>query len=249
MANIVISWHNQLLFANENARPPFYQAFIDGLKKAGNNILLYENSTFMKNEKNKIPEKYLAQIKKFNPDLFIFFNNQFWDISDTFKDTPMVIYDVDSPNVFNNVDLLKENPNRYLYLTIQTGNREILHDILGCDLKRTQYIPPFTNIQREKCKQDINIAFCGSPWLFNDYNDFMKFANRKPCRQDRKYALMVFEEFKKNPQMSPVEIYSKLNIVPKKHYLEFKNQQITAARIAGSRRCKILSEISSKVMS
>ena len=242
MARIVVAWHNQLLFANPSARACFLDAFLDGLKMAGNDILLFEKSYFMKTVQEAIPQQYLEKIQSFNPDLFIFFNNQFWDISKLF-DVPIIIYDVDSPNVFCNLEELQRNKSRYKYIVNQSDGQDIIHSRIGCDLKDIIYIPPYTNIQSVNCKQDINISFCGSPWMFNDFDDFMLWADKDASFNDKKMAIKVFQEFVKNPQKNLEQIYSELNLQPEKDMLIFKNIQIVAARIAGARRLRYLSEI------
>lgn len=242
MANIVVSWHNQILFANKNARSCFYQAFIDGLKEAGNNILVFENLKFIKNIDLDIPEIYYEKIIKFKPDLFIFFNNQFWDISKKF-DIPIVIYDVDSPNVFCNLEKLKEEPDRYKYIVTQLTNIETIKERIGCKDKNIKYIQPFTNIKNINKEQYINILFCGSPWLFPDFNDCMNFAQTNHTYFDSQMAIKVLSRFMDNPQKSTNDIYKELNLTPDISRLNFENIQIATARLSGAKRLRYLNAI------
>ena len=86
MANIVVGMHNSL--ARLKGKYPYFEVFLEKLKEHGNNVLCFERTALETHLDSRIPEVFLEKIKKFNPDLFIFFNNQFWDISDDF-DVPV----------------------------------------------------------------------------------------------------------------------------------------------------------------
>ena len=162
MANIVVAIYNPLI--RQNGIYPYFETFLNGLKDAGNDVLCFEKIAAETVLNEEVPEEYLAKIKNFKPDLFIFFNNQFWDISKHFEQ-PIIIYDVDSPNVYCNIDKLKKNK-RYKYLTIQKSGIDIIQSALEDKEIEVRYIPPFTGIKAENLEQTINIGFCGSHWLW-----------------------------------------------------------------------------------
>ena len=115
MVNIVVAIYNPLI--RQNGMYPYFETFLNGLKNAGNNVLCFEKTSVELVLNDRIPEKYLEIIKNFKPDLFILFNNQFWDISEYFEQ-PIIVFDVDSPNVYCNLESLKKNQ-RYSYLPLR----------------------------------------------------------------------------------------------------------------------------------
>ena len=81
MKKIFVSFFNAIQDGeNPNAMPCFYESFISGLKAANNEVLVYSIYQWNKIGK-KCPEILLNRIKEFGPDLFIFFNNAFYDVS------------------------------------------------------------------------------------------------------------------------------------------------------------------------
>ena len=113
MANIVVAIYNPLI--RQGGMYPYFETFLNGLKDFGNNVLCFEKTSLDKELDMDVPEVLLEKIRDFKPDLFIFFNNQFWDVTKYF-DVPIIIYDVDSPNAFCNLEKLKKNK-RYKYFT------------------------------------------------------------------------------------------------------------------------------------
>lgn len=240
MANIVVAFHNFLMTKNTlDARPPFYDAFLNGLKEAGNNVLCFEKQNYEATISSPIPEQYLEKIKKFNPDLFIFFNNQFWDITKHFE-VPIVIYDVDSPNSYSNVEFLKLNKNKIKYLINQKSGAQIINDIIGVPTENIKYIKPFTNIQKNNNTiQDINISFLGACWVWNDFNEPLEFSQQKTTKEEREIAFEVYKKYIKNPCYF-LDYFYKKDVSNK---LTFNNTKIASARISGIQRLRFLTEI------
>ena len=234
MANIVVATYNPL--KKEGGIFPYVETFLEGLKLLGNNIMHFEKKAVEKSI-NKIPKKYLKQIKKFNPDLFILFDNQFWDISDLF-DVPIIIYDIDSPVAYANIDNLKNN-DRYKFCCITKEGKDIIHDVIGCPMENICYIPPFTGVVAKEERIERNIGFCGSHWLWNNFNEVFDFINKNPSNEDREVAKKVWKEYQNNPYFLPEEFYIKNRYKAEKH-LKTDNLYNFSTRISGLKRARYL---------
>lgn len=238
MANIVVAIYNPLI--RQKGMYPYFETFLNGLKNAGNNVLCFEKIAAETVLNEEVPEEYLAKIKNFKPDLFIFFNNQFWDISKYFEQ-PIIIYDVDSPNVYCNIDKLKKNK-RYKYLTIQKAGIDIIQNALEDRGIEVKYIPPFTGIRAENIEQTINIGFCGSHWLWNDFTQIEEFLSKNPSDYDRKIAKEIYKTFQEYPFCTSDVLYKNLNVsVDKK--LDIKNLYQFTTRVSGVKRLRCLLEL------
>ena len=238
MANIVAAIYNPLI--RQNGIYPYFETFLNGLKEAGNNVLCFEKISAETTLNEDIPEEYLSKIKEFKPDLFILFNNQFWDISSHF-DVPIIIYDVDSPNVFCNIDKLKKNK-RYKYLTLQKAGAKIIQDALEDNEIEVKYIPPFTGVKAENIEQTINIAFCGSHWLWNDFTHIEKFLGKKPTQIEREIAKRVYKDFYEAPFKSLQEFYENYD-VSLNNKLDINDKFYLSTRMSGIKRLRYLLDI------
>lgn len=241
MANIVVAMHNFLLKPSIlRGCPPYYETFINGLRENGNNVLCFQ---FSKHElkKKEIPEEYLSKLQKFRPDLFIFFTNQFWDIS-TYFEQPIIIYDIDSPIQYCNLDLLRKDSNRYRYIITTYSGYDTHREFLNCSKKNILYVPPFTGIRSYETSFVRNIGFVGSHWLWNDYDGVLRFLRSKPTLEERKIAKKIYDEFVQYPYVSLEELYTKNN-ENIHNKLIFSNLLVERARISGLRRLRCLTEI------
>ena len=202
MANIVVGLYNQLL--PMNGLSPYFYALLDGLKEAGNNVLCFQRRFAKTEDKTKIPPDILNQIRLFQPDLFIFVCNQFWDVTPYF-DQPIIVLDVDSINVFQNLEDLKTKKDRYAYASItQTGVKNIL-DIIKPSKDKVKYFQPFTEIHPTNAKKRIPIGFCGNFFLWDDFTMVQDFIGKEPTDLERERAKKVFQEFLKFPYKKPQE--------------------------------------------
>lgn len=240
MANIVVAIFNPLI--RQNGLYPYFETFFNVLNECGNNILCFQKIAAETSMDTEIPVEYLNKIQEFNPDLFILVNNQFWDISKHF-DIPIIIYDVDSPNVYCNIDILKKNIDRYKYLCITKSGVDLIHEIIGCDYSAIKYIPPFTGVNNDKTTTpNLNIAFCGSHWLWNDFRQVENFLSLNPSDEERNYARQVYNSFLQYPFKTSKELYENLNIEAK-NKLQFDNLYIWSARMSGLKRLRCLLEV------
>ena len=243
MANIVVAFINHMQGLGKIY--PYYRTFLDGLRESGNNVLCFDISSSTDSRiftENVIPEVWLEKIRLFNPDLFIIFNNQFWDMSKYFE-APIIIYDVDSPKTFPNKQQLMKN-DRYRYLTIQRSNVQLIRDMMECLELRVEYIPPFTGVTADDTvKPDINIAFCGAPFANTDFNQIRNFLLSEPDYHDRQAAKAVYDEFIKHPFYPADELYDRLNLNANKR-INFGDKIVSfSTRISGIKRMRCLTAV------
>jgi len=245
MAKIFVSMYN---FARHSAdytiMPPFYETFTNGLAEAGNEVLVYFHKDFYKDFSGEMPEYIAEKVKKFNADLYIFFNNNFWDIT-SWTDKPILIYDVDSPLFYKNLDKVKADPNRFRYMTIQKNSVELLKEIVGVEGDIAQFAPPFTGILSDSSiEPETNISFIGSNWTWEGCRFVQQFLdNPDLANEDRLLAKKVYEEYARNPFKSSEEIYQDFGFEPEKKIV-FQNDMNTASRISGIKRISYLETIS-----
>ncbi len=239
MANVVVAIYNPLI--RQNGMYPYFENFLENLKACGNNVLCFQKLFLELKTKQTIPIEYYNKIIEFKPDLFILFDNQFWDISNNFEQ-PIIIFDIDSPNCFCNIDNLKINKYRYKYLTIQKSAIQLIKDVLGTNKIEVQYVPPCTAVKAEPMPLKNNIGFCGSHWLWNDFKQIENFLSKNPTYEEKEFAQIVYKKFLKYPYLCSEEIYKELGIQAK-NKLEFKDLAQFAARISGLKRLRYLQEI------
>ena len=235
MANIVVAFYNPLM--RIDGIFPYIESFLCNLKNYGNNILCFQKPATDLHIKQEIPERYLQKIKEFNPDLFILFNNQFFDISKHF-DKPIIIFDIDSPNFWANLDSLKGDK-RFRYLTGQTSSVSLIKNILGTNDIQVEYIRPFTNVQAKNVKIENNIAFCGSHWLFSGFTNIESFLAKNPTKKERDFARKVYNSIQVNPNNSVKSIYKKYNF-SSANKLEIGDNFVFSTRISGLKRLRTL---------
>lgn len=97
------------------------------------------------------------EICGFAPDLCIIFNNSFYNLADV-VDSPIVIYEVDSPRYFSNKADIKEKPDRYLYFVFQEESRKALKEDYGVDENQIYFVPFF--------RRYLRIGLCGRQQMF-----------------------------------------------------------------------------------
>lgn len=208
MAKIFVSMYNFAYHKNDPyILPPFYETFVNGLKAAGNKVLcFFEKSAALFNE--EIPEHVLVKIKDFDPDLFIFFNNTFWDITAYF-DRPIIVFDADSVNFFRNKDKIISKPDRYCFLTFQEESSALIRDVCHVSGKQIRKVPLFSGVKANpKIEQKNNIAFVGWNWMSKGCKFVTDFVQKDISDEELAKARDVFYMFMKYPFKTTEEIYA-----------------------------------------
>ncbi len=201
---------------NPYAIPSFYETFIKKLEELGNNLYVYISKTFAK-DFNNIPPELFNEIKGFDPDLIILFNNTFYDISKSF-DCPIIVYEVDSPLYYSNKETLKENINRYKFIVPQDESINVLKNEFCVLSKNIQKIPFFTEIQPKSVPFKNNICFIGTKFFREclSKTPYKKFIDSKPSKEEKEQYFNLLKDLKKNPWIEKdILMQNYENILPK----------------------------------
>ena len=82
MAKVLVAFYNGVSDEkNPSAMPVFYEAFIQGLDRAGNQVMVYSHAAFGI-DFGEIDIQTRDSILNFEPDLCIVFNNCFYDLAE-----------------------------------------------------------------------------------------------------------------------------------------------------------------------
>jgi glycosyltransferase involved in cell wall biosynthesis len=242
MAKIFLSFFNAIIDENNpRAMPCFYESFIKGLMSGGNKVLVYPVTRWDYGE-GKCPVELLQNIKGFDPDLMILFNNRFYDISSE-VDCPIVIYEVDSFLYYINKKVLRENPNRFYYLVPQTDSISVLRRELGVDNNHICYFPFFSEIKPEELPQTTNIVFIGSKFTQGIDSPFLDFMKSNPAQEDIKKFQECFEAIKINPFITNDELVQSFHITSP-IMQSFLNVDKIIAYMSDIHRIQVLSDVS-----
>lgn len=161
----------------------FYDSLSREFLKAGNEVLIL-NLAFFKPDyfsSKVINKKYLInQIKQFEPDLVIAFNNQIFDGLLENVDCPIAVWDADSIDLFSCKQLLKDNIDRFTMITSCKFWVDTYID-LGFKKDEIHYIPVATSVSKEDMVQNKNISFIGTSFghSFKIYDNYLKYNNKR----------------------------------------------------------------------
>lgn len=201
MARILVAFYNCIDdLTNPNAMPQFYETFIKQLDKLGNNLLVFSHKFFY-GEFGQIELSIQEEIVNFDPEICFLFNNAFFDLSDIVK-CPIVIYEVDSPSLFSNQNIIRSQPNKYKYFIIQQESKKTLVQDYNVNPKNIYYIPLFTEIYADhEVKSIENITFVGS--LFEDNrNIFDSFYKNNPTEIEKEWFEKSILSIMQNPKIT-----------------------------------------------
>lgn len=204
MSNIIILFHQEIIVKDE-ITPQIvcnYEAFSTELKKIGNNVKIINTNYIKDYWESKISklnktgaDKFLCELKKFNPDLIFAFNNQvFLELFQT-TSCPICCMDADSIDLFPNKDFIKQYNDRYFLITSYSGWEDSSYSALGIKSSRVGKIHSATAIEREDLIKDKNISFIGSVFAFPSRNIIEKIHDKQKFIDDvKKYFLHPYEE-------------------------------------------------------
>ena len=245
MAKIFVALNNMCrLPDNYCAMPPFYESFINGLKDAGNEVICFQTKIVSGHKRceGEVPQELAEMLKAFSPDLCIFFNNNFWDVS-KLVDCPIVIYDVDSPLEWQNKEAIEANLDRYLFVYNQSKGKEALDETFHPEERQSCYIPFFSEIHHDSSVEfENNIVFLGTNWVWKGYNFLNTFVRRDPTKEDVKKAMEVMQEYIRQPLKPAAELYYDLENCPHDR-IDFGNLSRASFEISGLRRIRYLQAV------
>lgn len=242
MAKILLAFYNTIVDEeNPNAMPLFYEAFTEGLDKAGNDIMIFSHKMFGTNF-GEIDEKTKMVITDFEPDICFIFNNAFYDISEIVS-CPIVIYEVDSPRYYSNKISIQKKPDRYLYFICQEDSRATLVSDYGVKDSQIFYVPFFTEIYADnEVEQTTNISFIGSLFAATSSRPFQRFMEQHPTREEWEMMSKCIGHLRKYPQATPTELVYKYNITSEL-VAKSLNLPELLMMLSGEKRLKILNAV------
>lgn len=186
-------------FCGEKTPPPFYESFITELNKLGHTLLVYQHRFFGLEEWEQIPDDISEKITKFSPELCIFFNNSFYDVTHI-VDCPILIYESDSIIYYSNMSTVYSNKDRY-YFCCCNDSKEILIN-KGISLDRIRKTIPFTSIKKEDKNIENNIVFIGSKFTSSSSNGINAFLLQNPSKKERIEYSDAIKILRDNPFLS-----------------------------------------------
>lgn len=195
MANILISFYQPNIQDDPAKVVCFYEQLAKVFIDSGNKVFLF-NMCFMPPDSKK-------QIDEFNPDLIIAFNNQKCDFLDEY-DCPIVIWDADSIEFWRNLEIVKQNIDRYIIFS--STKHQLPHYLkFGAKKNKVFYIPQATILKPKAIEQDKNISIIASNF------DIYKFDDVKTYKFEKE-LLKLYTAVLENEKMDvPYEVKEKIN--------------------------------------
>lgn len=241
MANILIAFYNGLDEKNGNRIPAFYEAFIEGFKKAGNMVYVMPVNWGFCMEFPDIDEEMADSIRQLNLDICFLFNNCFLDISDVI-DCPIVIYDVDSPIYFSNQSRILNNVDRYVFFTTQTESAETIKRVYGAKDSQIFEIPLFTSIEKDATAIfDKNISFIGTNFLKMNEMALQRVMKADVSKEEIEALQLCYEYCSKHPFDNPKAVISTVFKDKAEKIFELMKWADIRMNISAERRVEVLS--------
>lgn len=238
MAKICVAFYNAVYCENdESVMPCWYEAFLGGLKDLGNKVLIFPIKDFGINHE-VIDEKTKKMILDFSPDLYISFNNVFYDMS--FLDCPKIVYEADTPIYYSNKHRLNKD-NDSLFFVWGDTEAKYLNEVFGIDSKQIFKVRPFTSIRSdESIVQSSNISFIGTRFGVSRNNEMGSLAGENATIREQYFRCL--KEVVENPYISKVELVKNIEITDDK-LIEMIDIPGMVMMMSSEMRVRVLSSI------
>ena len=170
MARILLSLSNAIMDGNAWRPVCFYEQLINALTEEGNDVLLYIPNKFHScvfgSGNNMFPnvdeDKLVEDIKAFNPELVIAFNNAIYHKILDVTDCRIVVWDADLVPLWSQVDLIKNNLDRYVFFSFVDYYRRKEQEIIGFKDEQSLIVPQGTVMRNTHAEKKTNISFIGT---------------------------------------------------------------------------------------
>lgn len=170
MANIIISHYSPIKIAGDSQSIVFYDGLIKSLIENGNNVLQIITNDLIKspwNGTNSLKRRYNKKklhesIQSFNPDIAISFNNSKIENLENIVDIPIILWDADYFEFFNDKDQVKQDKDRYIFFSFSNGSRNNIKECLAPKADRLHLVKPATALTARDIAFRDNICFIGS---------------------------------------------------------------------------------------
>lgn len=168
MARILVSFWQPLIDSNVDNIVCYYESFVKELEKCGNDVLLLNRILFTDAYFRSYIKEYedflIQEIKKFNPELIIAFNNQIFECVLENTNCPVALFDADSSYLFSSKDCISKYIDRYSMVT-HYEEWESVYSEMGFSSDRVCSIKIATSCQKEDREKNKNISFIGTKFL------------------------------------------------------------------------------------
>jgi len=180
----------------------FYDQFLNSLADSGNEVKVFIPNMFNEDvfcsdnqlRPNVNENKLRQDIKDFAPQLVITFNHATYHKILECTDCPIVIWDADLLPLWNQVDLIKKNLDRYIFFCFSEFGRHYINEQLGVPFNQTYLMENATSLKRKEQEQDVNISFIGTYFgTHRTISDYITHHSGEPG------LLSVMDAIKKNP--------------------------------------------------
>ena len=210
MSKILIMFHQPVIdLNNPYGIVCFYESFAKELSKYSNEVKLI-NTYFLKQFpedritllNSDIKEKFLEEIKNFNPDIIFSFNNQITIEILQITNCNICVFDADGIDFFAGKDFIKKYKDRYFMCSFYEGWEEDKYPKLGFTKSKVIFLNSATSIKREKLKKTSNISFIGTKFSSISKDTQLKISQEKSIYED-------LREYYKNPYISNDKLFEK----------------------------------------
>jgi hypothetical protein len=216
MSKIIFSLTSGL--PNSSKIPCFYEGFVNALVREGNEVLVIVNNKIVENcWKNNIPasnlntEKFKKKILDFNPDLIFAWNNSLCEGISELVTCPIIVYGVDSPAVFVDVENFKKNLQRYHIIIVAEQFVEMINQNFGKNYQSLNIVGFATEIRAQKLVQDKNISFIGTNFNFAA-DKFKKMFFGNFSEEQKRQFNIFYKSFLSDVLTDPKEHIAKNNL-------------------------------------
>ena len=249
MARILLGLSTGFKVGNEYKISSFFDQLITALRENGNDVLVYIPNYFSKkcfsSENVLIPnidEGFLRkQIKEFEPELVLTFNNSIYHDILNITDCPIAIWSADSEIFWNQKELIKNNIDRYHFFNFSSDDIHLCApcEMFGAKRDRTFNIKSATNLKNTNSKKDKNISFIGT--CFDTPQNLLEIISEFSSSDDlRQAALKIWQNpfIKKEELLKDLknpDFISKFSNIDDKSYCLF---------FSGEKRIRTLLEVS-----
>lgn len=220
---------------------PFYESFITSLNERGHKVAIIAHTHFGAIEWGGYDANLARELKNFNPDLCIIFNNAFWDIGDIVN-CPILIYSSDSVLYFANQSCIKNNPARYLFMVDKSSKKVLIEDF-GVKEDQISLNIPFSGVKPQDMPLEQNIVFIGSKFISQPVTPINFFLKESPNDSQRKEFIQALNYLQKNPFADPSEFINK-KIVTSELVAKYFNPGYWIMQLSDEKRISVLSAIS-----
>ena len=237
MARICASFYNAVFDRNDkNKMPCWYESFFGNLKAFGNELLLFQIEEFQK-EFDGIDEEVKKKILDFDPELYISFNNVFYDLD--FLECPQLIYEADVPIYWSNKMRIKHNK-KLLFAVWGDSENQYLQEQFGIDRNRIFKVRPFTSIQCDNAEQNIDISFIGTRFGIARKSEMGYLAEKDATAREEYYKCLTY--IVEHPYATKDELI-KNNNINNKNVIEMMDIPSMLMMMSSEKRVRVLSAI------